>query len=52
MDDYSKWPVSRQLALKMLADPNNFDRVLINQIRGRDENAIDLPDVVKWLRMA
>jgi hypothetical protein len=47
MDDYSIWPISRQLALKRRADPDNYDRVRFNQLRRRDPEAITEEDVNK-----
>lgn len=52
MGDYSKYPLSRQLALKSIADPEHFCLATVNKLRGRDENAITWADVSKWLRMA
>ena len=51
MDDYAQWPITRQLALKLVSDPGRFDLPLINRIRGRALDAITLSDVVKHLRM-
>jgi hypothetical protein len=52
IDDYSEWPVARQLALKLLGDPEHFDLLTVNRLRGRDENAITMGDVVVWLKLA
>ena len=52
MHNYADYPPERQLALKAIADPEYFDRVLINKLRGRDEDAISWPDVARHLRMA
>jgi hypothetical protein len=52
VDDLSEWPVARQLALKLLGDGDHFDLVKVNELRGRDECAITMPDVAVWLRMA
>jgi hypothetical protein len=49
LGDYSKWPVTRQLAVKFLRSPMLLNLEVVNRIRGRDENAITLDDVVKWL---
>ena len=40
MDDYSEWPIARQLALKKLQDPQYYDRQAVNRLRGRHDNAI------------
>jgi hypothetical protein len=52
VSDYSRYPVSRQLALKLVSDGDHFNLQEVNRLRGRDENAITLADVAKWLRMA
>lgn len=48
-DDYSRFPPERQLALKLCSDPEYYDRVLVNQLRGRSANAITLADVAAYL---
>ena len=52
MGDYSVWPITRQLACKLLATPDSFDLRLVNELRGRDEQAIEMAEVVKWLRLS
>ena len=52
MGDYSEWPLSRQLALKLLRDPQHFNLKRINEIRGRADTGILMFEVVKWLDMA
>jgi hypothetical protein len=52
VSDYSRYPITRQLALKLVSDGDNFNLAEVNRLRGRDENAITLADVAKWLRMA
>lgn len=52
VSDYSKYPISRQLALKSIGDPEHFCLATVNKLRGRDEGAITWADVSKWLRMA
>lgn len=54
----SEWPVARQLALKKAADPDYYNRVMVNNMRGRHVNAISegevdahlasLPDTTIW----
>jgi hypothetical protein len=51
LEDYSKWPVTRQLALKFLRSPSLVDLGLVNKLRGRDENAITMDDVNVHLRL-
>lgn len=52
LEDYRKWPVTRQLALKFLRSPWLVDLELVNRLRGRDYNAIDWDDVVIHLELA
>jgi hypothetical protein len=49
MHDYSDFPIERQCALKLLADPEWFDLAMICFLRGRAETAIVLADVAPWL---
>jgi hypothetical protein len=49
--DYGRYPVSRQLALKLVADPEAFDLAKVNELRGNDPNEFTLADVVRWLDM-
>lgn len=50
--DASRWPISRQLACKLVGDPEFFDLELVNRLRGREVDAITLPEVAKWLKVA
>lgn len=45
MDDYGVWPIARQLALKKMRDSENYDRVAVNRIRSRDDEAISEVEV-------
>jgi hypothetical protein len=49
MDDYSVWPVERQLALKLLSDPAWFNIQVVNELRGRAPDAITLAEVADYL---
>jgi hypothetical protein len=49
--DYSVWPIERQLALKLLTDPQHFDLDLFNKVRGRAPTAITLLDLVPYLTL-
>lgn len=49
MDDYSIWPIARQLALKLIADPNRFDLDRFNEIRG--DEVTDMLEIVKYLEL-
>ncbi len=49
--DYSKWPIERQLAVKLLTDPEYFDLDLFNKVRGRAATAITLADIVPYLKL-
>jgi hypothetical protein len=51
LGDYSKWPVTRQLAVKFLRSPMLLNLEVVNQLRGRDENAINLDDIVVHLEL-
>ena len=51
MGDYSIWPIQRQLARKLLVDPEYFDLEKICEIRDRVPTAITLVDIAKYLRM-
>jgi hypothetical protein len=59
--NYMLWPIVRQLAVKLVADPDYFDLEAVNLLRGRDRDAITLQEVkdellflprsvVKWTR--
>lgn len=50
LDDYSQYPIERQLAIKLLVDPEWFDIRAVNELRGRAPDAITLPEVVDYLR--
>ncbi len=49
--DYSKWPIERQLAAKLLTDAEYFDLDLFNKVRGRAATAITLADIVPYLKL-
>ena len=51
LGDYRLWPIARQLALKLVADPQRFDLAKINSIRGRSEGAIDMADIASYLEV-
>jgi len=51
LGDYSRWPIERQLAMKLLSDPEHFDLVKVNRIRGRADGAIVLADIVCFLKV-
>lgn len=46
LNDYSKCPIVRQLAIKLLSDSDWFDLAAFNKLRGRAEGAITLAEVV------
>lgn len=48
MTDYNKWPIARQLALKFIHDPDNYDRRKVNELRGRAPESITPLDVMFW----
>lgn len=39
------WPVARQLGLKILSDPEYYDRVEVNRLRGRPDDAVNEREV-------
>jgi hypothetical protein len=45
------WPIAKQLAYKAWFDPANYDRVLVNKLRGRDGDAVDPKEVAYWSRL-
>lgn len=50
LNDYSVWPIARQLALKKIHDPAHYDRVAFNILRGREPDAISAAEVRSWER--
>lgn len=50
MDDYTQWPVAKQLALKKICDPDYYERVKVNKLRGRSDNAITKGEVDGWIK--
>lgn len=46
MDDYSRWPLERQYALKALRDTEHYNRVRLNEMRGRAPDAISEREVI------
>jgi cytochrome c553 len=51
LGDYSRYPIARQLAVKLISDGDHFNLEEINRLRGRDANAITLTDVAKYLQL-
>lgn len=41
----SKWPLEKQLAVKKKYDPEHYNRVRVNKLRGRMKNAITAKQV-------
>jgi len=48
LGDYSKFPISRQLFLKKTNDPEYYDRQRVNELRGRQPDAITEEEVMEW----
>jgi len=44
-------PVEAQLALKLLADPDGYDRLAVNVLRGRQPEAITADQVDRWVKV-
>lgn len=51
LGDQREWPITRQLALKLLRDPGGFDLAAFNKIRDRDDDAITMSEIVKHLEL-
>lgn len=51
MDDYSVWPVARQMALKFLNSPEDFNPVTVNLVRDRDPDAVTWGDVARYITL-
>lgn len=49
LHDRDVWPIARQLALKKLRDPKHYDRVTVNRLRGRVDEAITEAEVDEWV---
>lgn len=41
-------PVDGQLAIKRISDPDGYDRVTVNRLRGREDEAINDDEVSTW----
>lgn len=50
LDDYSVWPISRQLAVKRRCDPEWYDREMVNLLRNRSPEAISEREVDEQAR--
>lgn len=44
-DIVAAWPLARQLALKKIHDPEHYDRVEVNRLRGRADDAVSEEEV-------
>ena len=49
MDSLRLWPIARQLAIKKLQDPEHYDRIKVNELRGRQPDAITEEEVDECL---
>ena len=48
--DYTQWPIARQLAVKLICDPDYYDRQRVNLIRNaRTPDAITEQEVAKYV---
>jgi hypothetical protein len=47
VDDYEQWPITRQLAVKRRCDPAWYDRVFVNRLRNRADDAITEDEVIE-----
>lgn len=48
---FSWLPEAAQIGLKKLHDKENYDRVFINRIRGRADDAVSEGEVTQWAKM-
>ncbi|MEM8494607.1 MAG: hypothetical protein AAF663_04380 [Planctomycetota bacterium] len=48
LTDYSIYPLSRQLAIKLYFDREHYDLPAFNQLRGRAPGAIAANEVLAW----
>lgn len=48
MDNVDQWPTVAQYALKLIQDNSHYDRIWLNRARGRDDDAIEHDEVLKW----
>lgn len=51
LGDYSRYPIARQLAVKLVNDPEHFSIEEVNRLRGRANSAITLADVARHLEL-
>ena len=51
LGDASKWPLTKQLALKWLRSPRLLDLPLANRVRGRSDYAITVDDLTPHLEL-
>lgn len=47
LTDHRIWPIAKQLAIKAVIDPENYDRKRVNELRGRAEDAISEVEVIQ-----
>lgn len=50
LNDYSLYPLERQLAIKWIHDRKRFDLARFNELRGRAPTAITIADIKKYIR--
>ena len=48
LNDYEQWPLARQLSRKQDMDPEHYDLVGFNRLRGREDGAITQDEVDEW----
>lgn len=51
MDDYSQWPIARQAAVKLVADPKWFCLETLCELRGRAKTDLTIVEVAEWLQI-
>lgn len=52
LTDKTVWPIERQLALKKILDPEHYNRVRVNELRGRAPEAITDEEVEVFVKEA
>lgn len=48
-EEMGRLSVPAQLAIKAISDPEGYDRVAVNRLRGRADDSISEQDVERWL---
>lgn len=49
LNRYDVWPLARQYALKLVNDREHYDRIALNRMRSRADEAITDNEVLAWI---